>query len=310
MNATPSANHFADRLAQAVRQRGNPVCVGLDPRYASLPQGLRSRGDDPSPGQAAGAYRLFCEHIIDVVAPLVPCVKPQAAFFEEQGPAGVQALVDVVHYAQRAGLVVILDAKRGDIGSTAEAYASAYLGERDTAADCLTVNPYLGLDSLEPFVDTAAKHGNGLFVLVKTSNPGGKTFQDLLVDGQPLYRHVGAMVESLSAAHRGTCGYGHVGAVVGATYPGQLVELREAMPSTWFLVPGFGAQGGAAADVAGAFDAHGLGGLINNSRGLIFAHKREPYAQKYGDKEWQRAVEEATKEMIGQLRDGTTAGKL
>ncbi len=310
MSASPSQPHFADRLIAAVRRTKNPVCLGLDPRLDGLPASLRDPAAGGEPARVADAYRQFCCECVDVVAGRVPVVKPQSAFFEQQGPAGVTALRDVVAHARRAGVLVILDAKRNDIGSTAEAYAAAYLADGDLAADALTVSPYLGADSLEPFIATAGRHGNGLFVLVKTSNPGGRTFQDLDCGGQPLYRHVAAWVEQQAAEARGTGEYGLVGAVVGATYPEQLAELREAMPHTWFLVPGFGAQGGAAGDVAHAFDAAGTGAVINNSRGLLFAHRREPYASRFGESQWQRALEAALDEMIAALAAETPAGRL
>jgi orotidine-5'-phosphate decarboxylase len=249
--------------------------------------------------------------VIDVVAPLAPVVKPQAAFFEELGPAGMSALGHVIRYAQERGLLVILDAKRNDIGSTAEAYARGMLGRGQSAwgADALTVSPYLGEDSLTPFVDVAKERGAGLFVLVKTSNPGGGMLQDLEVGAggetprlaRRVYNHVAELVERMSADTVGESGYGLAGAVVGATYPEQLAELRYAMPHTWFLVPGFGSQGGGAKDVAPAFDANGLGAVINNSRGIIFAHARKEYAERFGEQQWQRAVEAATREMIDQL---------
>ncbi|HEY2894551.1 MAG TPA: orotidine-5'-phosphate decarboxylase [Pirellulales bacterium] len=308
-----SATHFADRLADAVRRRGNPVLVGLDPRYAQLPDSLRAAGDNADWAARAQAYRQFCQGVIDVVAPLVPAIKPQAAFFEELGPAGMQVLADVIDYAQARGLLAILDGKRNDIGTTAAAYASAYLGARPTSAwgaDALTVSPYLGDDSLTPFVETATARGSGIFVLVKTSNPGGGMFQDLTADGQPLYRHVAARVQQFASQTQGACGYGAVGAVVGATYPRQVAELREAMPNTWFLVPGFGSQGGSARDVATAFNSTGLGAIVNNSRGIIFAHARKEYAERFGAARWQEAVAAATREMIDQLRSDTAAGKL
>ena len=172
------------------------------------------------------------------------------------------------------------------------------------------MSPYLGDDSLTPFVDVAQKRGAGLFVLVKTSNPGGAMFQDLVADGRPLYRHVGEYVEGLAAKTAGECGYGIVGAVVGATYPEQLSELRAAMPHTWFLVPGFGSQGGSAADVAAAFDPRGLGAIINNSRGINFAYTKAPYQEKYGAAGWQEAADAALRDMIDQLRSETPARKL
>jgi orotidine-5'-phosphate decarboxylase len=210
-------------------------------------------------------------------------------------------------------LLVILDGKRNDIGSTAAGYAEAYLGCGAASAwgcDALTVSPYLGDDSLTPFVETAQKQGAGIFVLVKTSNPGGKRFQDLVADGKPLYRHVAEHVESLAAATAGQGNYGCVGAVVGATYPEQLAELRQAMPHPWFLIPGFGAQGGTAKDCMAAFDKQGLGAIVNNSRGIIFAHSRPEYREKFGAGRWQEAVEAATRDMIAQLKSETSAGRL
>jgi orotidine-5'-phosphate decarboxylase len=221
------------------------------------------------------------------------------------------ALAEVIRYARERELLVILDGKRNDIGSTATAYAHAYIGEQSPwQADALTVSPYLGDDSLDPFVEVATVRSAGIYVLVKTSNPGGKLFQDRLIDGRPLYRHVGEYVEGLAAKHVGSEGYGPIGAVVGATYPEQLAELRAAMPHTPLLVPGFGAQGGAARDVAPAFDERGHGAIVNNSRGIIFAHSRPEFKDKFGDARWQDAVAAATQDMIDQLRAETPAGKL
>lgn len=304
-------SHFADRLIGAIRRKKNPVLVGLDPRAESLPKGLLAGEGNEA---IARAYVAFCRGIIDVVAPLVPAVKPQAAFFEQLGPAGCVALGEVVRYAAEKGLVVILDGKRNDIGTTAQAYAEGYLGVRSQQsgwnADALTVSPYLGDDSITPFLTIAKERGAGIFVLVKTSNPGGGRFQDLVADGKPLYRHVAEFVECLAIKSRGSEGYGIVGAVCGATYPEQLAELRQAMPSTLFLIPGFGAQGGTAKDCAAAFDERGLGGIVNNSRGIIFAHSRVEYRDKFGDTGWEGAVEAATRDMIAQLRAETTAGRL
>lgn len=299
--------HYTDRLAEAVQTRKSPLVVGVDPRWEQLPDVLR-QGE--SLEEKAGAFRSFSIGVLEAVADVAPAVKPQAAFFEELGPSGMAALADVIAHARKLGLLVVLDAKRGDIGSTAEAYARGMLGA-DSAwgADCLTVNPYLGDDSLAPFVDTAAERDAGLYVLVKTSNPGGKLWQDRLIDGQPLYRHVGDHVESLAVQTKGECGYGAVGAVVGATYPEQLAELRAAMPHTWFLVPGFGAQGGAAADVAPAFDASGLGAIVNSSRGVIFAYNRPEYAS-FGQAKWQEAVQQAARDATEQLCAATPAGNL
>jgi orotidine-5'-phosphate decarboxylase len=312
-------SRFAQRLNQAVLKKETAAFVGLDPRFADIPQSVvraaeaRCRGNHHE--VVAAAYEEFCFRIIDVVAPLVPGVKPQSAFFEEAGPAGVNVLARVIRKARDAGLIVICDAKRGDIGSTAEAYAAAYLAGEDPdaaafAADAVTVNPYLGRDTLEPFVRLATERGAGIYVLTRTSNPGAGTFQDRISEGTPMYRHVAAMAESLASSTAGTESYGAVGAVVGATYPRELSELRAAMPHAPLLVPGYGAQGGQAVDVAGAFDAKGFGAVVNNARGINFAHSREPYRSQFGEAKWEQAVEAATKDMIAQLAAQTPAGKL
>ena len=300
--------HYATRLHAAIKAKGTPALVGLDPRLDQLPPDVLSHAkelhDDPT-AQASAAFEEFCVRIIDVVAPLVPAVKPQAAFFEEWGPDGCLALSRVIRYARKQGLIVICDGKRGDIGSTAEAYARAYLAGADPLAapwqaDALTVNPYLGRDTLEPFVRVAKERGAGIYVLVKTSNPGSASFQDRISDGAAIYRHVARVVEELSLETEEN-GFGLVGAVVGATYPRELVELRAAMPHVPLLVPGYGSQGGAAADVAPAFNGDGLGAVINNSRGINFAYKTKPFAEQFGPQHWEAATEAATKQMIADL---------
>jgi orotidine-5'-phosphate decarboxylase len=183
-------------------------------------------------------------------------------------------------------------------------------GQSPWGADALTVSPYLGDDSLRPFIDVAVDRAAGVFVLVKTSNPGGRMLQDLVAEGRPLYRHVAEYVERQAAKTVGESGYGAIGAVVGATYPAQLAELRAHMQHTWFLVPGFGSQGGSAKDVVAAFDVHGLGAIVNNSRGIIFAHASKPYSERYGATRWQEAIEAATRDMIEQLHAETPAGRL
>ncbi len=303
---------FQDRLSAAVRRTAAPVCVGLDPRLALLPAALRpDRSADPV--ACAAAYQTFCREVIDVVAPLAPVVKPQAAFFEQLGPPGMAALGQVMRYATSQGLLVLLDGKRNDIGSTATAYAEGWLGplgESNWGADAMTVSPYLGDDSLAPFVEIARRRSAGVFVLVKTSNPGGAQFQDVAAPQAPLYRRVAEYVESLAKQTARAGQYGCVGAVVGATHPAQLAELRSAMPHAWFLVPGYGAQGGSAADVAAAFDSAGLGAVVSNSRGIIFAYRDKAYADSFGERRWQAAVEAATREMIDALRAKTPAAAL
>lgn len=304
-----SPQHFGDRLTHAIRTKGTPLVVGIDPRVGQLPDSLKP---DSTTDLAASArsFKQFSCDIIDVVADLVPAVKPQAAFFEMLGPHGMVALAEVVDHAVNQGLLVIMDAKRGDIGSTAAAYAGAFLGSKPQSAwgcDALTVNPYLGFDTLEPFVDAAERTGSGLFVLAKTSNPGSDSIQEKSTDGETIYSIVAKEIQRLSAANAGASGYGNVGAVVGATYPEQLVELRAKMPNTIFLIPGFGAQGGTAADVAGGLDDNGLGGVINSSRGIIFAYEREAFAAA---PDWQSSVELATRDAIARIADGTSASKL
>jgi len=310
---------FAERLSAATLTKGNPVVVGLDPREQQLPPELidraRRRHSEPAM-QIASAFEEFCCRIVDIVAPLVPAVKPQAAFFEEWGPAGCAALARVIAKARESGLVVICDAKRGDIGTTAEAYARGYLAGGDPAAapwgaDALTVNPYLGRDTLEPFVRVAVERGAGIYVLVRTSNPGARSFQDLSQsDGTTVYRRVAAVVEELAESTRNGLAYGAVGAVVGATYPQELAELRRAMPHAPLLIPGYGTQGAGAKDVAAAFAADGLGAVVNSSRGIIFAIERKEYAAKFAPAEWERAVEAATRDMIANLAANTPAGAL
>lgn len=303
-------SHFADRLHDAVRQKGTAALVGLDPRFDQLPTSLvanaRSRGGGDA-AIVARAFEEFCIRLIDVVAPLVPAVKPQSAFFEQYGPDGYGVLARVIAYARQQNLIVILDAKRGDIGSTAEAYAAGLLGGADPEspwqADALTVNPYLGSDTLEPFVRRAQNVGGGIYVLVRTSNPGAATFQDHSQDGKRLFETVAATVEQLSEQSTGCGGYGPIGAVVGATYPAELEALRKAMPHVPLLVPGYGSQGGSATDVAAAFDQKGLGALINSSRAINFAFRDKIYAERFQESDWEQAAEAATKKMIAELSE-------
>lgn len=298
---------YRDRLHAAVLAKRTPALVGLDPRFAQLPAEIRDRAKRRATSDAevaALAYEEFCCRIIDIVAPLVPAVKPQAAFFEEVGPAGTLALWRVTQYARSAGLLVVMDAKRGDIGTTAEAYARGYLAGADAAsapwgADALTVSPYLGPDTLEPFVKVAKEREAGIYVLVRTSNPGSGGYQARKEDATPIYRSVAETVQTLSAETNGA-----VGAVVGATYPEELVELRGKMLDAPLLVPGYGTQGGTSADAAAAFHADGQGALVNSSRGIIFAYEKKPALR------WEEAVEAATRAMMADLAANTPAGRL
>jgi orotidine-5'-phosphate decarboxylase len=310
----PSPSHFADRLWAAIERTQSPVVVGLDPHLDSLPPSLLTACRETygaTPRAAAEALWQFNRTIIDAVYDLVPAVKPQLAFYERFGVEGWRAFAQTVQYARQAGLLVIADAKRNDIGPVAAAYADAYCGAPmmfgqevagDFAVDALTVNAYLGSDGIRPFVDAAQRRGTGLFVLVKTSNPSSAEVQDLLIDGRPLYEHVGERVAAWGQAYCGACGYSAVGAVVGATYPAQGRRLRALMPQTLFLVPGYGAQGGTAADVVGCFDAQGQGALVNASRSLIFAYRTAPYAEQYGAAAYGAAARAATQQMLADIR--------
>lgn len=297
--------HFADRLAATVRAKGNAVCAGLDPRWESLPLELRRRHGDDTLEAVAGAFEEFCSRVLDVVAPLVPVVKPQMAFFEMCGPRGFVALQRLLRKARDRGLLTILDGKRNDIASTAAAYAeAAFLSRRPVwDADAVTVNAYLGRDAVEPFLETARREGRGVYVLVRTSNPGAGKFQDLDCGGRQLYWRVAEAVRGWAAENVGVCGFGDVGAVVGATYPAELAALRSALPEVTFLVPGFGAQGAGAADVAAAFRQDGLGAVVNSSRGILFPF--DPVAA-----DWESAVEAATKATIAALAAATPMGCL
>jgi orotidine-5'-phosphate decarboxylase len=308
--------HFVDRLFSAIRRVGTPVVVGIDPRPEELPPGFLERFPSDRDGVTEALRRFGCD-VIDVVTPLVAAVKFQAAFYEAYGPAGFAALHATAAYAHQKDLIVIFDGKRTDIGSTAEAYARGYLGkvpiggafESSWHVDALTVNPYLGSDGIAPFIKVAAREQKGIFVLVRTSNNSAGDFQDLMVDGRPLYRHVADRLQRWATPQRSDEGYSFVGAVVGATYPQQLAELREALPGVLLLVPGYGIQGGSGSDVAPAFDENGFGALINNSRGVTFAYERPAYHARFGN-DWQAAIAQAVHDMIDDLATNTNAGRL
>jgi orotidine-5'-phosphate decarboxylase len=272
-------SHFADRLADAVERKGAPLCVGLDPDPALMPEGL-------------GVVE-FCRGIVDAVGSVAVAVKPQSAFFEALGPDGWVALADVCAYAREAGLLVIADAKRGDVPSTARAYAAAFA----PLADAVTVNPYLGLDSLEPFF---ACDGLGVFVLVRTSNPGSVDLQDLpLADGRPLWQHVAGLVGRWGAEFVGESGLSSIGAVVGATFPQQVAEARRLLPRSVLLLPGVGAQGARAEDLGEAFSVGPAGALVSASRSVIYADRGLG---------WQEAASAEAERLAGELRAVAVAG--
>lgn len=257
-------------LSEKIARLKNPSVIGLDPLPEYLPPEIAAKYPD-----AAEAIFEFNKGIIDAIADIAPAVKPQSAFYERLGVPGAALLKKTIDYAAEAGLYVILDAKRGDIGSTAKAYADAYLvSDGYGKIDCLTVNGYLGSDGVLPFLDAVKANGKAIFMLVKTSNPSSGEFQDKLIGEKPLYRLVGEAAESWGADSVDKDGYSACGAVVGATYPAQLAELRAALPHTFFLIPGYGAQGGGASDVAPGFDKNGGGAVVNSSRGILLAYKK------------------------------------
>jgi len=298
--------HFADRLLAACRRKGNAVCAGIDPRWEQLPIEIRARHPEGTLDAMAAACEEFCLRALDIVAPLVPVVKPQSAFFEACGPAGMRAQQKVLAKAKALGLITILDNKRGDIASTAEAYADAALAGTPFAgkrcpvwsADALTVNPYLGRDAVEPFLKSARECEGGVFVLVRTSNKGASQFQDLRCDGKPIYQHVAEAVGAWSKENLGSNGFGDVGAVVGATHPAELALVRQWIPHVVFLVPGYGAQGGSGADVAAGFRADGAGAIVNSSRGILACFKPD-------EPKWEEAIERATRATIHDLTQVT-----
>lgn len=276
-----------DKLIEKIVEKQNPTVAGLDPKLSYIPEEIR----EESYGKygktlegAADALLTFNKGLIDALCDVVPAVKPQAAYYEMYGWQGVKALAETIAYAKEKGMFVITDGKRNDIGATMQAYSAAHLGMTQVedatweafGADALTVNGYLGTDGIKPLVEVCQQQDKGIFVLVKTSNPSSGELQDRpLADGETVYRAMGAMCEGWGEELPGKYGYSGVGAVVGATYPAQLGELRAAMPHTFFLVPGYGAQGGAADDVAPGFDKNGLGAIVNSSRGIMCAWQKE-----------------------------------
>ena len=273
------------RLIEKIAQMQNPSVVGLDPLLDYIPQHIKDESfakyGNTFDG-AADAILTFNKAIIDAVCDIVPAVKPQAAYYEMYSWQGMRTLCETVKYAQEKGMIVIMDGKRNDIGSTMQAYAKAHLGESEVngenltafGSDMLTVNGYLGSDGVNPLLGICDEHDKGIFVLVKTSNPSSGELQDQKIEDKTIYQTMGAMCEEWGSKTANHYGYSRVGAVVGATYPQQLAQMKKEMPHTFFLVPGYGAQGGGANDVAGAFDENGLGGIVNSSRGILTAWKK------------------------------------
>lgn len=297
-----------DLLIDKIKSTNNPTVMGLDPRYEMIPEVVRKKyGTD---------FKSVCEAIleynktlIDSVADIIPAIKPQIAFYEMFGVDGIECFKKTCEYAKEKGMIIIADVKRGDIGSTAAGYSNAYIGKTSLGdeeralydIDFVTVNPYLGIDGVKPFIDDMKKYNKGIFVLVKTSNPSSGELQDLMLEeGITVYEKVAGLVNEWGKDMIGEYGYSAMGAVVGATYPEQLKELRTKMPNTYFLIPGYGAQGGKAEDIALGFK-DSIGGIVNASRSLMCAYKKEEYKEKYSEEEYGLATREEAIKMRDEL---------
>lgn len=298
------------KLIEKIQKTKAPVCVGLDPMLSYIPEHITKKAyaecGETLEGAAEAVWQ-FNKEIVDSTWDLIPAVKPQIAMYEQFGIPGLAAYKKTVDYCKSKGLIVIGDAKRGDIGSTSAAYAAAHLGRVKVGSavlagfdtDFVTVNPYLGTDGVKPFVDVCTAEDKGIFVLVKTSNPSSGEFQDRLIDGRPLYELVAdKVVEWGSASMDGA--YSNVGVVVGATYPEMSRILRRQMPNTYFLVPGYGAQGGTAEDLRYCFNEDGLGAIVNSSRGIIAAYRKAPY-DKFGPEHFGEASRQAVIDMVADI---------
>lgn len=304
MESRAAEQHFGDQLISRIRVLGNPLCVGLDPFLDKIPTLFRDGPMTPEDKRTAPAVGAFLTTVIDRLEGRVAIIKPQSAFFERMGWRGIRMLDEIVHHARARGLLVLMDAKRGDIGSTATAYAEAYLADdAPLRSEALTISPFLGRDTLEPYLKVARSNGAGVFILVKTSNPGSGDYQDLHVGNQSLSETIAQSLGGLAADLRGPeTGWSSLGIVVGATYPKQGERLREILPNTPFLIPGYGAQGGGAADAVRAFVAGPNGpegGIVSSSRGILF-----PTAGETADAgDWENAIDAALDQAIDGLRE-------
>ena len=290
--------NIIDQLIEKIKIMKNPTVIGLDPRYEMLPKCVK----DKYPKTLEGVGQAIIEYnkaLIDAIYDIIPAIKPQIAFYEMYGIPGMQAFKETCEYARQKGMFVIADIKRGDIGSTAQGYSNAYLGktkieEKEQSLydiDFVTVNPYMGTDCVKPFIDDCKKYNKGLFILVKTSNPSSGELQDVkLENGEEVYTRVAKYVEKWGEELRGEYNYSSISAVVGATYPEQLKQLRQIAPHTYFLIPGYGAQGGKAEDIALGFDENGLGGIVNASRSLMCAYKSDMWKDKFEEKDYAKAT--------------------
>lgn len=298
-----------DNLIDKIKEKDNPTVIGLDPRYEMIPKCITQKYAPTLEG-ASKAIIEFNKRLIDATYDIIPAVKPQIAFYEMLEIEGMKAFKETCEYAKQKGMLVIADIKRGDIGSTAEGYSNAFLGktkigskeERIFDVEFVTLNPYMGIDSIKPFIEDCKKYNKGIFVLIKTSNPSSGDIQDVKMEnGEELYTKVAKLVKNWGEELRGEYGYSSVGGVVGATYPEQIESLRKIAPHTFFLIPGYGAQGGKANDIAKAFDSNGIGGIVNSSRGLMCAYKSDLWKNKYTEEEFEKATRAEALRMKGDL---------
>ena len=301
-----------DKLVNKIKETNNPTVIGLDPRYEMIPNCIKEKYSQDLEG-ISKAIIEFNKKLIDETCDIIPAVKVQIAFYEMYGIEGLKAFKETCNYAKSKNMLVIADAKRGDIGSTAEGYSKAFLGRTKIGdkeipifdVDFLTVNAYFGIDCVKPFIEDCKKYGKGIFILVKTSNPSSGELQDLKTkDGDEIYTEMAKLVEKWGEELRGEYGYSSISAVVGATYPKQLKQIREIAPHTFFLIPGYGAQGGKAEDIALGFDSNGLGGIVNNSRGLMCAYKSDLWKDKFSEKDFAKATREEAIRMRDELNRG------
>jgi len=300
-----------NKLIEKIEQLSAPIVVGLDPMLSFIPEQILKKAYSEKGENLEGVAEAIWQYnkgIVDATYDLIPAVKPQIAMYEQFGIEGLKVFKQTVDYCKEKGLVVIGDVKRGDIGSTSKAYAIGHLGKvivggktyRGFDEDFITVNPYLGTDGVQPFIDVCKEENKGLFILVKTSNPSSGEFQDQLIDGRPLYELVGNKVAQWGQLHMGTS-YSYIGAVVGATYPEMGKILRKLMPKTYILVPGYGAQGGKAEDLVHYFNKDGLGAIVNSSRGIIAAYQLKGY-EKFGPEGYADASRQAVIAMREDLK--------
>ena len=287
-----------DRLIDKIKETNNPTVMGLDPRYEMLPKCVTDKYSKDLEG-VCEAIVEYNKTLIDATYDIIPAVKPQIAFYEMYGIPGMKAFEETCKYAKEKNMIVIADNKRGDIGSTAKAYSNAFLGktligEKEESiydVDFITVNPYIGIDCVKPFIEDCKKYDKGIFILVKTSNPSSGELQDLkLENNQEVYLQVTNLVEKWGEDLRGKYGYSSIAAVVGATYPEQLEQIRKEAPHIYFLIPGYGAQGGKAGDIALGFDSNGLGGIVNASRSLMCAYKSDMWKDKFKEDDYAKAT--------------------